>query len=62
LRRAILYDWFDDLEVPDTPPGRRTQLVQRALTDEKTGEFDGTPLHVFERLNVERLWPEGGDS
>jgi hypothetical protein len=62
IAEADLYDWFDELEVPDIPPGRRAQLAQRALKDEQSGEFDGTPLHVFERLNVERLWPEGGDS
>jgi hypothetical protein len=54
-----LYDWFDELDVPDRPMGRRAQLAQRALTDEESNLFDGTPLHVFERLRSERLWPEG---
>ena len=57
-----LYDWFDELEVPDRPPGRRAQLAKRALKDEESGEFDGTPRHVFERLDGERLWSEGEDS
>jgi hypothetical protein len=37
-------------------------LAQRALKDEESGAFDGTPLHVFERLNGERFWPEGENS
>ena len=57
-----LYDWFDALEVPDDPPGRRQELMRRALRDEESGELDGTPLHVFERLQGERLWSEGDDA
>lgn len=59
IEESDLYEWFDELEVPDSPLGHRKDLVQRALMDEESGEFDGTPLHVFERLKGERLWPEG---
>jgi len=62
IAESDLYEWFDELEVPDSPAGRRAQLALRALRDEESGEFDGTPLHVFERLKGERLWPEGDDS
>ena len=56
-----LLEWLEELEVPDNPAGRRAQLAQRALKDDKTGAVDGTPLHVFERLKGEPLWPEGSD-
>ncbi|MBL8390818.1 MAG: DUF4062 domain-containing protein [Candidatus Accumulibacter sp.] len=61
IDESDLYDWFDELEVPDDPPGRREELARRALRDEESGAFDGTPLHVFERLQGERLWSEGDD-
>jgi len=61
IGESDLYDWFDELEVPDDPPGRRQELARRALRDEESGAFDGTPLHVFERLQGERLWSEGDD-
>lgn len=59
FQESDLYEWFDELEVPDSPLGYRKDLATRALRDEESGEFDGTPLHVFERLKGERLWPEG---
>ncbi|MBS0150205.1 MAG: DUF4062 domain-containing protein [Nitrospira sp.] len=59
IDESDLYEWFDEHEVPDSPLGHRKDLAQRALMDEESGEFDGTPLHVFERLKGERLWPEG---
>lgn len=61
IEESDLYDWFDELDVPDSPPGRRAHLALRALGDEESGNLDGTPLHVFERLKGERLWPEGDD-
>lgn len=59
IEESDLYEWFEELEVPDRPLGHRKELVQRALRDEESGKLDGTPLHVFERLKGERLWPEG---
>ncbi len=59
ISESDLYEWLEELEVPDIPRNRRQELVKLALTDEKSKEFDGTPLHVFERLKGERLWPEG---
>jgi hypothetical protein len=59
IEESDLYEWFDELEVPDSPLGHRKDLAQRALRDEESDELDGTPLHVFERLKGERLWPEG---
>lgn len=53
-----LYVWFDEQDVPDEPTGRRAALKDRALSNSK-GAVDGAPLHVFERLRGERLWPEG---
>jgi inactive STAND len=62
IEASDLYDWLEELEVPDSPAGRRVELAQRALKDEESGASDGTPLHVFERLKGEPLWPEGDDS
>ena len=62
IEERDLYEWFDDLEVPDSPLGHRKDLVRRALRDEESGDVDGTPLRVFERLKGERLWPEGDNS
>lgn len=59
FQQSDLFDWFEELEVPDEPAGRRAQLAQRALRDEESGKFDGTPQRVFNRLMSERLWPEG---
>jgi iSTAND domain-containing protein len=61
IEMSDLLNWLDELEVPDNPAGRRAQLAQRALKDEDTGPLDGTPLHVFERLKGEPLWPKGDD-
>lgn len=59
FQQSDLFDWFEELDVPDVPAGRRAQLAQRALKDEDSGELDGTPQRVFNRLMSERLWPEG---
>ena len=56
IEESDLYEWFDELEVPDSPPGRRSQLALRAMKDPVSGNLDGTPLHVFERLKSEQLW------
>lgn len=48
------FEWFDDMDIPDRPAGRRDQLATRALPG-----GDGTPLRVFSRLGSEQLDPEG---
>ena len=59
ISESDLYEWLHELEALDSPSGHRKYLVQRALRDEESDEIDGTPLHVFERLKGERLWPQG---
>lgn len=56
-KRDVLL-WLEQLEVPDQPDGRRVELAETILIDE-TGAPDGTPLHVFNRLCDEVLWPDG---
>lgn len=58
--RDDLLSWFDDMEIPDEPAGRRAQLATRALRNSR-GEQDPVPARVFERLKGEILWPEGAD-
>jgi hypothetical protein len=55
--RDDLFSWFDEVNVPDEPAGRRSALVDRVLH-----ESDGVPLRVFDRLRGETLWPDGGDA
>ena len=54
-----LLNWFGALGIEDSPPGRLASLVEQALTN-PSGENDGTPLRVFNRLQGLNLWPEGG--
>jgi hypothetical protein len=51
--------WLDELDVPDIPAGNRQRLVDIALT-KPSGQRDGTPDRVFERLRREVLWSEEG--
>jgi hypothetical protein len=57
FKRRDVLKWLETLQVPDDPPGRRAQLVDRALKN--SGGDDPVPSRVFERLKGETLWPEG---
>jgi hypothetical protein len=55
--REDILAWFDEMEVPDEPAGRRSKLVDRAIKNSE-GKDDPVPTRVFERLRGEILWPE----
>lgn len=55
--RDNILDWFSEMDIPDEPAGRRSQLANRAMQNGK-GEDDPAPMRVFERLRGEVLWPE----
>ena len=57
ITKRDLRRWFNKVDVPDTPVGRREELIQNALKS-PLGTEDGTPLHIFGRLRKERLWTE----
>ncbi len=59
FERTDILEWLEELEVPDEPVGRRSQLANRAMQNSK-GQDDPIPSRVFERLRGEVLWPEGG--
>jgi Domain of unknown function (DUF4062)/inactive STAND len=58
FKRSDILEWLDELEIPDEPAGRRSQLANRAMHNSK-GQDDPVPIRVFERLRGELLWPEG---
>ena len=62
FNKADLLRWMNALKVPDKPPGKppgnRARIADAVLKDAEE-QFDGTPLHVFEWLRSEDLWPEG---
>jgi hypothetical protein len=54
--RDVILAWFDEMNIPDTPAGRRAALADRALLG--GAGIDPNPIQVFERLRGETLWPE----
>jgi hypothetical protein len=54
VMRQDLFEWFDELDVPDDAAGRRAALADRVMKDSK-----GVPLRAFNRLRGEVLWPAG---
>jgi hypothetical protein len=61
IDRDHILAWFEEMDVPDDPPGRRAKLATRISKDSK-GHDDPTPRRVFERLRSEVLWPAGDDA
>jgi hypothetical protein len=49
--------WLEDLQVYEFAPDRRAGVMEIAMTS-PSGERDGTPLRVFNRLKTLTLWPE----
>jgi hypothetical protein len=55
---ADVLAWLEEFEVLDHVPGRRAGMMEIAMSS-PSGERDGTPLRVFNRLKTLTLWPEG---
>jgi hypothetical protein len=54
---ADVLEWLGELEVLDHGPGHRAVVMEIAMNS-PSGEWDGTPLRVFNRLKEPTLWPE----
>lgn len=57
ITRGDVLEWMEDLDVPDDPPGRRMEILERVLPNTGADE-DGTPWRVYGRIRNETLWPD----